>query len=52
MADNIGAEQIQAQHLSAGSVTTAALQANCVDAGKIKAGLLQLVICLRRLGKS
>lgn len=51
LADNIGAEQIQAQHLSAGSVTTAALQANCVDAGKIKAGVITTSHLSAEVGK-
>lgn len=51
LADNIGAEQIQAQHLSAGSVTTAALQANCVDAGKIKAGSIETSHLSSEVGK-
>lgn len=51
LADNIGAEQIQAQHLSAGSITTAALQANCVDAGKIKAGSITTSHLSSEVGK-
>ena len=51
LADNIGAEQIQAQHLSAGSITTAALQANCVDAGKIKAGAITTSHLSSEVGK-
>ena len=40
LADNIGAEQIQTQHLTAASVTAEKLAANCIEAGHINAGAI------------